>query len=190
MRSSIMPTLSLANQVRYGQIKVRFGGKNVSPPEHRFWKRVNMQGPAHPVLGSKCWLWLGRRNKDGYGKFRPARGAAPGLAHRYSWLLHCGEIPDGLCVLYRCDNPGCVRPDHLFTGTQQDNVVDMMAKGRRAISKGGRHARLTEEQVLAIRKEYWSIPNKRSNGRDLARKYGISQGYITNIVARRVWKHI
>lgn len=78
---------------------------------------------------SDCWEWNGARSKGGYGNlgFRGATYAA----HRVAYEIHFGSIPDGLCVLHRCDNRCCANPYHLFLGTQQDNVDDMMAKGRR-----------------------------------------------------------
>jgi hypothetical protein len=78
-----------------------------------------------------CWFWIGGTVRDGYGSIgRGARGAGVIRAHRLSWLIHYGEIPEGLNVLHKCDNPSCVRPDHLFLGTTADNMEDARNKGR------------------------------------------------------------
>lgn len=91
------------------------------PWQERFWSKVQK--------GEGCWEWQGRRFPFGYGAFY-LEGQWNG-AHRASWRVHFGEIPDGLWVLHRCDNPPCVRPDHLFLGTHLDNVRDMCRKGRK-----------------------------------------------------------
>lgn len=96
----------------------------------RFWKKVDQNGPTHPVLGTPCWVWTASRFVRGYGALKVDDGPK-GYAHRISWELHFGPIPDGLWVLHRCDNPPCVNPAHLFLGTHLDNMADMDAKGRR-----------------------------------------------------------
>jgi hypothetical protein len=107
-----------------------------------------------------CWVWQGGffyRNhvEKSYGVFF-ARWFNSRLAHRFSYLIHYGELSDSLKVLHHCDNPQCVRPDHLFLGTQQDNVADMHAKGRDKKAKGSQtgNAKLTEEDIKAIRSRY------------------------------------
>jgi hypothetical protein len=92
----------------------------------RFWAKVRQT--------EYCWLWTGSANRKGYGNFWPVSHRRPGsrtmLAHRFSWELHFGPIPRGLFVLHECDNPFCVRPDHLFLGTQVDNMRDCHRKDR------------------------------------------------------------
>lgn len=85
-----------------------------------FWQHVKVGDP------SECWLWTGSKHKQGYGLY----GAGPRRAHRIAWTLIHGEIPPGLQVLHRCDNPPCVNPAHLFLGTDKDNHQDKAAKGR------------------------------------------------------------
>lgn len=87
--------------------------------EEWFWRGVDKAGD--------CWIWTRCRDRRGYGRFS-AKGHR--RAHRFSWALTNGPIPPGMCVLHRCDNPPCVNPAHLFVGTSNDNVADMMAKGR------------------------------------------------------------
>lgn len=78
--------------------------------------------------GTGCWVWTGQRNQWGYGRLKV--DGRTQYAHRTSWALHIGPIPDGLCVLHHCDTPACVRPGHLWVGTRQENQTDMRLKGR------------------------------------------------------------
>ncbi len=134
---------------------------------------------------SGCWLWTGSINKAGYGLMRYDSGI---LAHRYSWQTHNSQIPKGLCVLHKCDTPSCVNPNHLFIGTQLENLADMRRKGRASGPKIGRHgeksptAKLTASQVAEIRKSSGSQ-------RALAAKYGVCQQNICDILRGRRWSH-
>lgn len=109
--------LSRTGKMPTGPVRVRLSG----PFEERFWAKVDK--------GDGCWEWTGGRANRGYGHVEPVRGQNRS-AHRVSWELTNGPIPDGLWVLHRCDNPPCVRPSHLFLGTHADNMRDMEAKGR------------------------------------------------------------
>lgn len=99
-------------------------GRPARPLGERFWENVC------PEPNSGCFLWMGSVIKQGYGRIR-RENCGPGLtAHRASWEIHYGAIPEGMCVLHKCDTPSCVRPEHLFLGTNKDNTQDCIAKGR------------------------------------------------------------
>lgn len=149
--------------------------------EDRFWEKVSKQD------GDKCWEWLGSLNKpkNGYGCFNVKR--KPVYAHRYSYTLHYGPIPDGLLVLHRCDNPKCVRPDHLFLGTHQANLDDAKAKQRMPHSHKHWNTKLTVDQVRSIRAEYDS-GNRAAHA--IAAKFGISPTQAFNIGTRRRWTYL
>lgn len=160
-----------------------------------FWPKVNKDGsiPVHcPELGN-CWEWTSATYKNDYGAFRFRNRQM--MAHRASWIINCGEIePNSLQVLHKCDNHKCVRPDHLFLGTQQENVDDMIAKGRQATgdkvaSKGEVNPfhKLTEEQVKYIRERY---SQGNTSYRLLSIEMGVEKSSIAGIVKRKSWKHI
>lgn len=91
----------------------------------RFWSHVDRRGGNDDC----CWRWTAARDRRGYGRFGPERGQTV-FAHRFAFQLECGPIPDGFCVLHRCDNPACVNPDHLWLGDRAANHFDMVQKGR------------------------------------------------------------
>lgn len=118
------------------------------------------------------------------------RSGSNRLAHRVSWTLYRGEIPDGLCVLHKCDTPPCVNPEHLFIGTLQDNNADMAAKGRWSINgprglKGESHpqAKLTVQSVREIRAST-------ETSTILARRYGVSLTTLCNAREGKTWRHL
>lgn len=160
------------------------------PIRERFWAKVDKGGsvPVHCPERGQCSVWTEHTAEAGYGQFCLRRGEFR-LAHVVSYALTNGPVPPRAHVCHHCDNPPCVRPDHLFLGTAADNSADMFAKGR----QGPRHpgseranARLTEEQVKAIRAV---LPYF---GRDagLAREFGVSQTTIRKIFAGRAWRHV
>lgn len=124
-----------------------------------------------------CWLWLGAKNGSGYGSF------GGHMAHRWSHAAFKGSI-DGLVVMHSCDTRACVRPTHLSTGTQSENLQDMARKMRNNTSK------LSVEQVLDIRKRYVRTSHKRSNKNQLAEEYGVAPETIKAIINRRLWSHV
>lgn len=133
---------------------------------------------------SGCWEWQHKFDPvGGYGlvqcdgkEFR---------CHRVSFEIFNGSIPSGMKVLHHCDNRPCIRPDHLFCGTDADNVADMDAKGRRYILRGQENgmAKLTDAEVLAIRRAVES-------GVSLAQKYDVSPSLISLIRLGKVWRHV
>ena len=127
-----------------------------------------------------CWPWKGATNKDGYGKTWVSGKFLQ--AHRLSWELANGPIPVGLSICHKCDNPPCVNPQHLFTGTTAANMADRNRKGRHA--HGARHyrAKLNAEQVVSIR-------NDTRVGRVIAEEYGIHTETVYGIKNRWSWKH-
>lgn len=146
--------------------------------EVRFWEKV--------AKTDTCWIWTGARKQLPwcYGILgQNKKGLTPELAHRVSWELHFGPIPEGMKVLHHCDNPPCVRPDHLFRGTLADNSVDMLKKHRHRVHNP---TGLTEERVQAMRARYAAggIAQK-----SLAAEYGCSLALVGFILARKVWKH-
>jgi len=152
--------------------------------EERFWPKVK-KGRKN-----ECWLWTASLNR-GYGQLADRHGKPPLKAHRVSWELVFGPIPEGLWVLHKCDNPRCVNPNHLFLGDQGTNMKDAASKNRLPgnRTKGSQHHRskVTEEQVKEVRRLYETGEHTQAQ---LAASIGITQTQISNIVRRRVWKHV
>lgn len=142
----------------------------------RFWGHV--QKPGDEIAG--CWVWTSTLYKN-YGMFYvKSRGIR---ATHYSWKLYTGRpVPKGLIVCHHCDHPWCVNPLHLFIGTQNDNVQDMVMKGRNAKGKKQGLSKLTREQADEIRND--TTTSKCA----LARKYGVSRTTIQHIHKGTVWK--
>lgn len=149
----------------------------------RFWSNVNVRGE------SECWEFIGKSRTTGYGAcyFRGKRW----LAHRFAWTITNGQIPagsghHGTVVMHVCDNRICVNPKHLRLGSQHDNVLDMVDKGRNVNvpSNGEKHgnAKFTDDDVVAIRLSGKSDP-------ELAAQYGVTPEAI-NYARTRGWRHI
>lgn len=136
----------------------------------------------YAVKSDGCWIWRGSvAGRSGYGKL--GFNGRTLAAHRLSWELHRGPIQPGMVVCHHCDNPRCVKPDHLFIGTTLDNVRDKIAKGRDPRGERNTEARLTESQVRNI------LADKRSS-REIGAAYGVSNTAIWLIKSGRKWKHI
>lgn len=152
--------------------------------DFNFWRHVKK--------ADGCWIWAGHRNKSGYGIQCHA------LAHRLAWVFTYGPITDNLCVLHHCDNPPCVNPDHLFLGTQADNLADMDRKGRRrwGIVRGEQRPNsvLTDEIVRQIRHMYGPPRGKgvrrKPTAGEIATTYGVSRVLVCEVVNGNIWRHV
>ena len=160
----------------------------------RFWSKVDRSGD--------CWLWTGGKTVVGYGLYYIG-DYRRAYAHRFAYEVSKGDIAADMLVCHTCDNPTCVRPDHLWLGTDSDNAWDKVAKGRSC--RGDEHglrkrpdrvargegkpltAKLTETQVRAIRQRYAAGGVTQ---REIAADYGVSGSLITMIVQRKRWAHI
>jgi hypothetical protein len=141
-----------------------------------FWRKT--------VKTPECWVWIGCVDRDGYGQigvnYRQVK------AHRFSWELHHSTIPEGLCVCHRCDNRSCVNPEHLFLGTNQENTMDKVAKGRQQRGSANGTAKLTEEKVVEIRR----LIAAGKPQTHIARQYGVTPGNVCSIHHGRSWGHV
>lgn len=151
----------------------------------RFWSHVNKNGPVHPVLGTRCWLWTANavgpgnvnhpaNSRHGQFTFRLDGRQHHVYAHRFAWRIACGPIPDGLQVLHHCDVPPCVNDAHHFVGTQSDNLKDAARKHRFTVPR-------TRTLSLYDRLTIYHMPPCPGLGVILARQYGVTEGTISMI---------
>jgi len=157
-----------------------WAGVDRKPLDVRFWERVDVRGE------DECWPWVGSVVERGYGVLF-IQGEDSVLAHRYSWTIHNGLIPDGLFVCHHCDNPPCVNPQHLFLGTNLDNIQDMVRKGRHTIGERNARAKLTSDQVLRVRELYSS---GKYTQEELADMFKVCVSNVYQIVTGKIWKHL
>lgn len=147
----------------------------------RFWSKVDKSG--------ECWIWTAAMTA-GYGSFaigsRTDGSKRRVLAHRFSWELEHGPIPEGMDALHRCDNPPCVRPAHLFLGDQIANMADMAAKGRSTFGERSGSAILTDSRVIEIKRR---VANGESRA-SVARSIEISRSLVSMIVSGKRWRHV
>ena len=147
----------------------------------RFWEKVVI-----PADKTQCFEWIGFKDPDGYGRCGIGTSKRHVGAHRAAWIIAGGAIPEGMHVLHRCDNRGCVNALHLFLGTNLDNVNDMTRKGRQ--NRGSLHPRAVLNEKLAREIKQLladGVPQKK-----LARMYGVSRDTIRGIYRGQSWKHI
>lgn len=160
-----------------------------------FWRRVRKAGE------NECWLWQGLKTDRGYGV--ASRGSRGFRAHRLSWTIHYGEIPEDMLVCHHCDVPACVNPKHLFLGTVKDNAVDCVQKGRHVSVYGDDHFSRTRPELLARGEANGAAKLNETNVREilrltklgygqhkLGRMFGVHQTTIYLIVHRKKWRHV
>lgn len=177
----------------------RCGNKRCINPEH-LRASLGTRRPIEDRLRESveinkngCWIFQGLLSGSGYGLIGKDTGAyergknGNQIASRVAWEVWRGEISDGLFVLHKCDTPACINPDHLFLGTQQDNVDDMVRKGRHCYGESVRGSLLTENDVREIRLLYAARKESQSS---MARRFGVSSGAIQAVVSRRTWRHV
>lgn len=147
------------------------------PLKERFWAKVTVGTPGG------CWLWNAQR-LFGYGRFK-VEGKMR-CAHHIAWMLTHGEIPHGMFLCHRCDNPGCVNPAHLFLGTHDDNMRDMVAKRRQARGDAHGSAKISARDVRKIR----ALGMKGEVRRKIAADFGIEHSTVGDILTGRSWAHV
>lgn len=164
-------------------IKGKKGFQKVSPVES-FWKKTKKT--------NNCWLWTGSLTVKGYGTIK-VNGRNEG-AHRYSWIIHFGRIPFGMHILHKCDNTKCVKPSHLFVGTNKENMEDRNRKKRTATGEKCGRSKLSEKNVKDIRKLYKPVRGRYPLGKItklvIAKKFGVSKGAISSILSNKTWKYV
>lgn len=164
--------------------------RQLRPLAERFWEKVDRRDKE------ECWEWTGGTDSHGYGTLQIGTHDKPfpGKAHRISYELHYGSIPDGMLVCHKCDNPPCVNPNHLFVGSYSDNIEDCYAKNRRDAPPG--HGKIGEdhpsshfsnEQVLRWREDF---PKSGMTMTSFAELHGIPRNTMVSILKRQNYKHI
>lgn len=155
--------------------------------EQRFWSKVDKDGPTMSHMNSNCWVWTGYRQPRGYGSLRVGASTQP--AHRVSLSLVRGCMPE-LNVLHACDNPACVRPDHLREGTQGENLKDAYDRKRRLppnwTGAAHPHSKLDEDMVREIRARAEAGETRKS----ISESFPISPKHVGQIVRRQRWAHV
>lgn len=151
-------------------------GRSPKPPEERFWENVKK--------ADGCWEWRGAVDGGGYGKLW-LPGNKMCSAHRFSYELHVGPIPKGMCVCHTCDNPKCANPAHLWLGTHADNAADRKRKGRNGNQQGENqaNAKLTDADVREIRQ----LPG---TSREVAERFGVEASTVRRVRRGISWTHI
>jgi len=148
------------------------------------YKGMDLDDLYIPVTESGCWIWIGCTNRRGYGFVYDPSAKKTFKAHRQFYRRKHGEISPGLVVCHKCDTPSCVNPDHLYAGTQLENINDMVSRNR---VKGERHnnAKLTNEKIFQIREM-----RKTLSGVKVAAHFGINRSTVAKIIRGERWTHI
>jgi hypothetical protein len=150
-------------------------------PVDRFWAKADRSaGPEG------CWVWTGAAYREGYGSVKDHATRRTRRAHRVAWEIAHGDIPNGLWVLHKCDNPPCVNPAHLFLGTHADNMVDKFAKGRAVCGEQNRRAKLTEEGA----REAFRLTQTGLSDGSVGELVGVSSSCVRHIRLGYAWGHL
>tara|TARA_Y100000034_G_scaffold137016_1_gene218512 strand:+ start:3551 stop:4408 length:858 start_codon:yes stop_codon:yes gene_type:complete len=177
----VLKMLILLNLEQNCCIKMACGIRDCVNPEHFSISNPRSKFLSNIDFTESCWIWTANRHGKGYGQITEANKSGDRScikAHRRAWKYFAGEIPEGLQVLHKCDNPPCVRPDHLFLRTNDDNIRDKVSKGRM-----GQAAKLTKEEVIEIDK----LLNKGLSIKDIGDSYNVNVETIRDIKSRRSW---
>lgn len=156
----------------------------------RFWAKVNKLGSLKNIYIGHCWEWTASVEGGGYGQFSLlGKGKALIKAHRLSFLIENGHLPESKEVCHACDNPKCVRPSHLFLGSHKENMLDAKGKGRMKIASKGRAGELNNQAKLKA-SDIPVILRLRSEGISqvaVARQFGVSCSCVSLIERRKKW---
>lgn len=144
----------------------------------RMWSKIEKRGD------DECWQWLGLKDPKGYGRFH--KNGTPIPSTRVMFAIHYGEVKSGFLICHKCDNSGCVNPNHLFEGTVLDNNRDCFDKQRNVTGEKHNFAKLTEDQVVSLRRSW--AENPRETWSEIAGEYGISPRMAKFIILRRNWR--
>ncbi len=145
-----------------------------------FWARVDKSGGPNA-----CWPWQGAPSGHGYGAFRNGKGRRY-RAHRLAWANTYGGWPTGFLCLHRCDNKMCCNPLHLFTGTQQDNMLDMAQKDRHVRGTRQPFSKLKESDIPKIRQ----LRKNGLSGAKIGKLFSVCDVTIYAILNNKTWKHL
>lgn len=146
----------------------------------RFWAKVEVAG------ANDCWHWKASTAGKGYGQIKVPGTRRQMYAHRLSYEIHCGPVPDGMLVMHSCDNPPCVNPNHLSVGTYGENLQDMAAKYRHLYGERNAQAKLTELQVEMV----FTIFDGGLGRDEIAKCVGASKTHIDRILRGERWRHV
>ncbi len=165
-----------AIQLKASRLKLCY---QVGMPEARFWKQVNKKSD------NECWNWVGYCKRDGYGQIRSKDKRIS--VHRFSWMIHNGNIPDKICVCHHCDNLKCVNPNHLFLGTHKENTQDMIDKNRHSYGEKRPNAKLTNIKAKEIKR---LCRECQLTQKQIGEIFNVSTATICLINTNKSWKHI
>jgi hypothetical protein len=164
-------------------------GPSPYPFEQRFWNKVDKKEE------NDCWNWLGSKGPTGHGFMYYPELKRPYQAYRIAYIIEYGVIPESKHILHSCDNGACVNPKHLRAGTHQENMKDMFDRGRwkkppTLVGEKHGYSKLSNEQVLEIKKELASISSIYGQCTRLSEKYNVSNSTISLIYRNKIWTHV